>query len=130
MEKAFNRVSHQLVIEDLANMKVPGWLLLIFISYLTERSMYMRYKGSRSSRRFLPGSTLQVALLGILLLIIKFNVAFIRPLIHRPSSITLKYIDDISLLQEFNLKLSLRPDPVMRPTMREPIKFFCQRTIP
>jgi hypothetical protein len=115
MEKAFNRVSHQLVIEDLADMKVPGWLLLILISYLTERSMYMRYKGSRSSRRFLPGSTPQGALLGILLFIIKFNGALLRPPIPRPSSLTLKYIDDLSLLQAFNLKLSLRLDPVMRP---------------
>jgi hypothetical protein len=45
MEKAFNRLSHQMEIEDLADMKVPGRLLLILISYLTERSMYMRYKG-------------------------------------------------------------------------------------
>ena len=59
LEKAFNRVSHQLVIEDLADMKVPGWLLLILISYLTGRSMFMRYKGSRSSRRLLPGSTVR-----------------------------------------------------------------------
>ena len=34
LEKAFNRVSHQLVIEDLSDMHVPGWLLLILISYL------------------------------------------------------------------------------------------------
>ena len=59
MEKAFNRVSHQLVIEDLAAMHVPGWILLILISYLTERLIYMRYKGATSSRRFLPGSTPQ-----------------------------------------------------------------------
>ena len=42
LEKAFNRVSHQLIIEDLADMKVPGWLLLILISYLTGRSIFMR----------------------------------------------------------------------------------------
>ena len=36
LEIAFNRVSHQLVIQDLADMKVPGWLLLILISYLTK----------------------------------------------------------------------------------------------
>ena len=42
LEKAFNRVSHQLVLEDLADMKVPGWLLLILISYLTGRSIFMR----------------------------------------------------------------------------------------
>ena len=40
IEKAFNSVSHLLVIEDLADMNVPGWLLSILVSYLTERSMY------------------------------------------------------------------------------------------
>ena len=37
LEKDFNRVSHQLVIEDLADMYVPGWLLLILISYFTDQ---------------------------------------------------------------------------------------------
>ena len=115
LEKAFNRVSHQLVIEDLAAMHVPGWLLLILISYLTERSMYMRYKGASSSRRFLPGFTPQGALLGILLFIIKFNGALLRPSIPRPSSLSLKYIDDLSLLTAINLKLNLIPDPCERP---------------
>ena len=115
MEKAFNLVSHQLVIEDLADMNVPGWLLLILISYLTERSMYMRYKGCSSSRRMLPGSTPQGALLGILLFIIKFNGALLRPLIPRLNSLSLKYIDDLSLLRSFNLKTCLSPDPVDRP---------------
>ena len=57
LEKAFNRVSHKLVIQDLADMKVPGWLLLILISYLTNRSMFMRYDGSSSSMKLLPGSS-------------------------------------------------------------------------
>ena len=73
--------------------------------------MYMRYKGSTSSRRLLPGSTPQGALLGILLFIIKFNGALLRPVIPRPSSLSLKYIDDLSLLQCFNLKACLTPDP-------------------
>ena len=115
LEKAFNRVSHQLVIEDLADMHVPGWILLILISYLTNRSMFMRYKGSTSSRRPLPGSTPQGALLGILLFIIKFNGALLRPLIPRPKLLTLKYIDDLSVLTAIKLKTSLRPDPVERP---------------
>ena len=96
-------------------MHAPGWLLLILISYLTERSMYMRHKGSCSSRRLLPGSTPQGALLGILLFIIKFNGALLRPLVPRPSSLSLKYIDDLSLLTAINLKASLVPDPVDRP---------------
>ena len=114
LEKAFNRVSHQLVIEDLANMHVPGWLLLILISYLTERSMYMRYKGESSSRKLLPGSSPQGAFLGILLFIIIFNGALLRPAIPRPNSLNLKYIDDLSMLEAFKLKTSLVMDPVDR----------------
>jgi hypothetical protein len=114
LEKAFNRVSHQLVIKDLADMHVPGWLLLILISYLTERSMYMRYKGATSSRRLLPGSSPQGAFLGILLFIIIFNGALLRPAIPRLHSLNLKYIDDLSMLAAFNLKKCLVEDPVER----------------
>ena len=110
LEKAFNRVSHQLVIEDLADMKVPGWILLILISYLTGRSMYMRYKGCRSSRRLLPGSTPQGAFLGILLFIIIFNGALLRPVIPRLHSLSLKYVDDLSVLVAINLREILIPD--------------------
>ena len=116
LEKAFNRVSHQLVIEDLADMHVPGWLLLILISYLTERSMFMRYKGATSTRKLLPGSSPQGAYLGILLFIIIFNGALLRPAIPRPNSLNLKYIDDLSMLVAFNLKLNLIEDPVHRPS--------------
>ena len=114
LEKAFNRVSHQLVIEDLADMHVPGWLLLILISYLTERSMYMRYKGSSSSQKLLPGSSPQGAFLGILLFIIIFNGALLRPAVPRPNSLNLKYIDDLSMMMAFNLKACLVSDPVRR----------------
>ena len=115
LEKAFNRVSHQLVIEDLADMHVPGWLLLILISYLTNRSMFMRYKGCTSSRKLLPGSSPQGAFLGILLFIIIFNGALLRPAIPRQYSLNLKYIDDLSMLIFLNLKSVLIDDPVDRP---------------
>ena len=109
LDKAFNRVSHQQVIEDLFDMHVPGWLLLILISYLTERSMFMRYKGSTSSRRRLPGSSPQGAFLGILLFIIIFNGALLRPAIPRLKSLNLKYVDDLSMLAAFNLHSCLEP---------------------
>ena len=115
LEKAFNRVSHQLVVEDLADMHVPGWLLLILISYLTERSMIMKYSGASSSRKMLPGSSPQGAYLGILLFIIIFNGALLRPAIPRPHLLNLKYIDDLSMLAAFNLK-HVRDDPVHRPS--------------
>ena len=114
LEKAFNRVSHQLVIEDLADMQVPGWLLLILVSYLTDRSMFMRYRGSTSSRRWLPGSTPQGSFLGILLFIIIFNGAMLRPAIPRLHSLSLKYVDDLSILSAINLKKSLVPDSELR----------------
>ena len=60
LEKAFNRVSHQLVVEDLADMHVPGWLLLILISYLTGRSMHMRYKGQHHPNAFCLAHPLKV----------------------------------------------------------------------
>ena len=104
LEKAFNKVSHQLVIEDLADMHVPGWLLLILISYLTGRSMFMRYKGATSSRKMLPGSSPQGAFLGILLFIIIFNGALLRPAIPRLHSLNLKYVDDLSMLAAINLR--------------------------
>ena len=115
LEKAFNRVSHQLVIEDLADMHVPGWLLLMLVSYLTNRSMFMRYKGYSSFRKLLPGSSPQGAFLGILLFIIIFNGALLRPAIPRQFSLNLKYVDDLSMLLAFNLKSILIDDPVDRP---------------
>ena len=63
LSKAFNRVSHQMVIEDLFDMHVPPWLLLILISYLTQRTMVLSYNGATSSPRDLPGSSPQGALL-------------------------------------------------------------------
>ena len=65
LSKAFNRVSHQMVIEDLYDMHVPAWLLLILSSYLTGRSMILTYNGASSSPRNLPGSSPQGAFLGI-----------------------------------------------------------------
>ena len=71
--KAFNRVSHQMVIEDLNDMHVPSWLLKILISYLTERNMTITYQGFSSFQRILPGSSPQGAFLGIFFFITKFN---------------------------------------------------------
>ena len=115
LEKAFNRVSHRLVIEDLADMKVPGWLLCILVSYLTERSMYLKFDGATSSRKLLPGSSPQGAFLGILLFLIIFNGALLRPGIPRNDSLSLKYIDDLSILQAINLRKMLQPDSQTRP---------------
>ena len=51
LSKAFNRVDHTLVIQDLYDMHTPPWLLRIVISYLSNRSMYLTYNGAKSSRK-------------------------------------------------------------------------------
>ena len=135
LSKAFNRVSHQMVIEDLFDMKVPPWLLLILISYLTERSMILSYKGARSSPRSLPGSSPQGAFLGIFFFIVKYNGAALRPHIPRlmmsqcesrsrscnsdtcvkhPKDTHELYIDDLSEGAAINLKKQLVKDTVQR----------------
>ena len=101
-------------------MHVPGLLLILLVSYLTDRSMYMRYKGASSSRKLLPGSSPQGAFLGILIFIIVFNGALLRPAIPRLHSLNLKYIDDLSMLAAYNLRSCLVKDPVARP---RPLKY-------
>ena len=79
LEKTFYRVFHNQVIEALADMHVPGRLLVLLVSYLTDRSMYMRYNGASSSIKLLPGSSRQGAFLGILRFITVFNGALWKP---------------------------------------------------
>ena len=121
LSKAFNRVDHSLVIEDLNDMHVPGWLLKILISYLTGRSMVLKFRGAVSSPCSLPGSAPQGVFLGCFFFMIKFNGALLRPGIPRPlplpeplmysktDSCTVKYIDDASQARSINLHKALIP---------------------
>ena len=135
--KAFNRVSHQMVIEDLHDMHVPSWLLLILISYLTKRTMVLSYKGKTSSPRDLPGSSPQGAFLGIFFFIVKYNGVALRPQIPRilfnteckfklekctteqcmkhAKDMHVIYIDDLSEAEAIDLKKQLVKDPLQRP---------------
>ena len=122
MSKAFNRVSHQRVIEDLSDMNVPGWLLLILISYLTDRKMVLKFRGVLSALRSLPGSSPQGTVLGVILFIIIFNGAALRPAIPRPvwpffskkkndpAEISMKFVDDLSVAVKVNIDTDLMMD--------------------
>ena len=68
--KAFNRINHAKVITRLSDWGVPGWLFRILMSYLTGRSMILRYKGVQSSRHWMPGGSPQGTLLGVLLYLV------------------------------------------------------------
>ena len=125
LSKAFNRVSHLLVIQDLFDMHAPGWILAILSSYLSGRSMTMTFGKSTSSPRSLPGSSPQGALLGGLIFIVKYNGASLRPsiprlLLSKTESLSVKYVDDHTCATRINLKQCLTNDPVVR---QRPLNF-------
>ena len=123
MSKAFNRVDHTLVIQDLFDMHTPSWLLKILVSYLSGRSMHITYNGAQSTVKLLPGGGPQGAYLGGIIFIIKYNGAFLRPPIPRliqgpvnqARAEKVKFIDDGTIAVSVDLKSNLIPDPITRP---------------
>ena len=123
LAKAFNRVDHSLLIQDLYDMHTPAWLLNILISYLSGRTMVMAFNGAESPSQTLPGGGPQGAYLGGIIFIIKYNGAFLRPPI--PSLMTgpvlqskaekVKFVDDGTVAVSIDLKKCLVDDPVSRP---------------
>ena len=85
LSKAYNR-GDSMVIEDLYDMHVPGWLLAIICSYLSNRTMILKYQQAVSTQRSLPGGYGAGTWLGGFLFIIKFNGICLRPPIPRPLS--------------------------------------------
>ena len=134
MSKAFNRVDHNLLIEDLYNMKCPSWLLRIMYSFLSNRVLIFNYKGSQSSPKNLPGGAPQGTLLGVICFIVKFNGALLRPPVIRPVTsqsdyCKAKYMDDISvainlLLDKLSKCKKLSPeDNLLQSHLNELLKF-------
>ena len=90
--------------------------------------MKMKYLGQESKMRMLPAGGPQGAYLGILIFVIKFNGAFLRPPIpnHITGPVTkskaekVKYIDDGTIAVSLNLKECLIRDPVVR---QQPLNF-------
>ena len=117
LSKAYNRWD-SMVIEDLHAMHTPNWLLAIICTYLSSRSLILRYQRAQSSPpRHLPGGYSAGTWLGGFLSVIKFNGICLRPAIPRPNgnrAIQLKNIDDSSKAASINLKRSLIPDPQTR----------------
>ena len=107
-------------------MGVPGWLLNLVMGFLTDREMFLRYKGETSNSKPLPGGGPQGTLLGLLLFLVLINDCgfqckdesesvgevltqkkkrFQSPVMH------IKYVDDLTILEALNLKESLIPNP-------------------
>ena len=73
--KAFNRISHTVVIKILNDMGVPAWLIRIVIGFLKERELIVRYQGLHSARKSLPAGSPQGTRLGLLIFLILINFA-------------------------------------------------------
>ena len=57
----------------LSDMGVPGWLLNLVMYFLEDRVMLVRYKGTTSESKSLPGGDPQGSLLGLLLFLTLIN---------------------------------------------------------
>ena len=115
--KAFNRIDHNLLITILSDYEVPGWLLKICFSYLSNRRMIVRFNQKESSEEALPGGGPQGTLLGGLFYIFLINKAGWSPInpdenLNPPPDIgdlqvRLKYWDDLTMGESINLKSKL-----------------------
>ena len=127
--KAFNRQNHNLLIELLSDLGVPGWLLRIIMGFLENREMEVTYKGTTSGRKKLPGGGPQGTLLGMFLFLILINAAGFKDnlketgkIITKPFNrrgampkIHLKYIDDMTIAEAIDLKKKLVENPDKNP---------------
>ena len=71
--KGFNRIHHGILIEELIHLGVPGWIVRIVVSYLSERKLRIRYKEGVSEPADLPGGVGQGTIMGMWLFLIKMN---------------------------------------------------------
>ena len=121
--KAFNRQNHNILVTKLSDMGVPGWLLNIVMGFLSERSLKVSYKGATAKDKSLPGGGPQGTLLGLLLFLILINYCGFdnkEPSIGAcitnpkkkfiPSTLHTKFVDDMTLLESFNLQDVLIPN--------------------
>ena len=127
--KAFNRQNHNILIEILSDLGVPGWLLQIVIGFLENREMEVNFKGETSDRKKLPGGGPQGTILGMFLFLILINAAGFKErikntgeLLTKPLSkrrpmekIHLKFIDDMTAAESINLREKLIPNPDPEP---------------
>ena len=119
LQKAFNRVDHNLVITRLHEMGAPAWLLRIVIGFLSERKLLLRWKGVEASIKSMPGGGPAGTVLGLFAFIIIFNGAGppsstsnLAATMAGPSSLSqpipvkkAKFIDDLAILRSISPNL-------------------------
>ena len=94
------------------------------MGFLTETVLVVRYRGASSETKSLPGGGPQGTLLGLLLFLILINDCGFqtkmpeigeqttnKKKIFTPATLHMKYVDDMSILEYFNLEKTLVPNP-------------------
>ena len=113
--KAFNRMNHNILIDTLSKLGVPGWLLKLVIAYLTKQKMVVRYKGVTTEEQDMPGGSPQGTLLGMFLFIVQINdagkssdeIRIPKNLDENKDEERMKFVNDLTLLETINLKTKL-----------------------
>ena len=112
--KAFNRMSHTRLITIMFELGVPGWLLKLTASYLSNRTLVVRYGGCTSTEKDMPGGAPQGTLLGVLTFLLQMNGVravptipldqhLTAPRVKQPNT-TAKFIDDLTAASVIKLK--------------------------
>ena len=133
--KAFNRQDHNILITKLSDLGVPGWLLNLVMSFLTDRFMKVKYRGKWSELFSLPGGGPQGALLGLFLFLVLVNdVGFDGQVNNAGELITskrrfreintihLKYVDDLALAEKINMNTQIMPCPIEERPQPDPYR--------
>ena len=122
--KAFNKVSHNIVMRILTALKVPQWLLRLLLSYLQNRKMVLRFRNCTSLPKDLPGGCPQGTLIGVILYIL-----YINP-IGFPGEITLQ-VSDILVNHWTHLDSipDLIPNNITLPSSMNSAKFMDDATV-
>ena len=72
-------MSHTRIIVIMHKLGVPAWLLKLTASYLSERTLVVRYKGYTSKERNMPGGGPQGTILGVVASIFQMNETRTHP---------------------------------------------------
>ena len=104
-------------------MGVPGWLLNIVMGFLIDRVMVVKYKGTTSDSKPLPGGGPQGTLLGLFLFLVLINLCVEQEYKNignemtdpkrkfSPTTFHAKFVDDLTIGEAFNIKNSVLPNP-------------------
>ena len=134
--KAFNRMDHSILVTLLSNLNIPTCALRLITSYLSGRSMCVRYKNEVSEVQRVPGGGPQGGLITIILFNLQVNKAGSPcpvprtldvgvsgpepnplnqtncPPCHTADMIAKKkFVDDLTMLEAVRLNVSLTPKP-------------------